>query len=61
VKLAVSMKGTLNIADQDQGWNLEVSIPWRSFADLADNPVPKPFFAFVCGEPPKAETLRIRG
>ena len=42
VQLAVSVKGTLNTAgDQDQGWNLEVAIPWRSFADLADNPVPK--------------------
>jgi hypothetical protein len=42
VKLAVSVKGTLNNSkDQDQGWSLEVAIPWSSFADLADNPVPK--------------------
>jgi hypothetical protein len=42
VQLAASIKGTLNMTgDQDQGWNLEVAIPWRSFADLADNPVPK--------------------
>jgi Carbohydrate family 9 binding domain-like len=42
VQLAVSIKGTLNVTgDQDQGWNLEVAIPWRSFADLADDPVPK--------------------
>jgi hypothetical protein len=42
VRLAVSTRGTLNsAADQDQGWNLEVAIPWRSFSDLADNPVPK--------------------
>ena len=42
VQVAVSIKGTLNITgDQDQGWNLEVAIPWRSFTDLADNPVPK--------------------
>lgn len=42
VRVAVSSKGTLNnSADQDQGWNLEVAIPWRAFADLADNPVPK--------------------
>ena len=42
VRLAVSRKGTLNKAgDQDKGWNLEVAIPWRSFADLTDNPVPK--------------------
>jgi len=43
VQLAVSIRGTLNITgDEDKGWNLEVAIPWRSFADLADNPVPKP-------------------
>lgn len=42
VRLAVSIKGTLNVSgDQDQGWSLEVAIPWRAFADLADNPVPK--------------------
>ena len=41
-RVAVTSKGSLNnSSDQDQGWNLEVSIPWRSFADLADNPVPK--------------------
>ena len=42
VRLAVSSQGTLNKnSDQDHGWNLEVSIPWRAFADLTDNPVPK--------------------
>ena len=42
VQLATSIKGTLNVSgDQDKGWNLEVAIPWRSFGDLADNPVPK--------------------
>ncbi len=42
VQLATSIKGTLNMSgDRDQGWSLEVAIPWRSFADLADNPVPK--------------------
>jgi len=42
VRVAVSSKGSLNSsADQDQGWNLEVSIPWRAFADLADKPVPR--------------------
>jgi hypothetical protein len=42
VRLAASIRGTLNnSADQDQGWSLEVAIPWRAFADLADNPVPK--------------------
>jgi hypothetical protein len=43
VQLAVNIRGTLNITgDEDKGWNLEVAIPWRAFADLADNPVPKP-------------------
>jgi hypothetical protein len=42
VQVAVSIKGTLNISgDRDQGWNLEVAIPWRAFSDLADNPVPR--------------------
>ncbi|MBV9549196.1 MAG: carbohydrate-binding family 9-like protein [Alphaproteobacteria bacterium] len=42
VRIATSMRGTLNnSADQDQGWSLEVAIPWRAFADLIDNPVPK--------------------
>lgn len=43
VRLAVSARGSLNnSSDRDQGWNLEVSIPWRSFSDLTDNPVPRP-------------------
>lgn len=42
VKLATSIRGTLNNSkDQDRGWSLEVAIPWSSFADLADNPVPQ--------------------
>lgn len=42
VRVAVSSKGTLNnSADQDQGWNLEVAIPWRAFGDLTDSVVPK--------------------
>lgn len=42
VQLASSIKGTLNMSgDQDQGWTLEVAIPWRAFADLAASPVPK--------------------
>jgi hypothetical protein len=37
------MRGTLNAGgDQDQGWSLEVAIPWSAFADLTNNPVPKP-------------------
>jgi len=43
VQLAAQIRGTLNLGgDQDQGWNLELAIPWRAFADLTDQPVPKP-------------------
>jgi hypothetical protein len=43
LQLAVSLTGTLNVTgDEDKGWNLEVAIPWKSFVDLIDNPVPKP-------------------
>jgi hypothetical protein len=43
VRLATSMRGTLNAGgDQDRGWSLEVAIPWAAFADLTNNPVPKP-------------------
>lgn len=42
VQLATSINGTLNVTgDHDQGWTLELAIPWRSFSDLADDPVPK--------------------
>ncbi len=42
VQVAVSINGTLSVTgDQDEGWNLEVAIPWRSFSDLTDNPVPR--------------------
>lgn len=43
VRLVTAMRGTLNASgDQDQGWSLEVAIPWAAFADLTNNPVPKP-------------------
>ena len=43
VRLATTMRGTLNMSgDQDQGWSLEVAIPWAAFVDLTNNPVPKP-------------------
>jgi hypothetical protein len=33
---------TLNKSkDRDQGWGLELAIPWSSFAELTANPVPK--------------------
>ncbi len=43
VQLAAQIRGTLNLTgDEDLGWNLEVAIPWRSFADLINQPIPKP-------------------
>ena len=42
VRIAVTINGTLNNStDQDQGWTLEVAIPWSAFSDLANNPIPK--------------------
>lgn len=42
VRIAVSLNGTLNNStDKDTGWSLEVAIPWSSFADLINNPVPR--------------------
>lgn len=35
VLLATHMRGTLNVrGDEDQGWTLEVAIPWTNFADI---------------------------
>ena len=43
VQISAQIRGTLNVSgDIDKGWNLEVAIPWRSFTDLTDQPVPKP-------------------
>lgn len=44
LKSAVSLRGTLNNpADRDTGWNLEVSIPWKSLAEIASGkPKPEP-------------------
>lgn len=42
VQLATTIRGTLNEADgTDQGWTLELAIPWVNFNDLAETP-PKP-------------------
>jgi hypothetical protein len=39
VLLATSIRGTLNTrGDQDQGWSLEVAIPWVNFEELAKRP-----------------------
>lgn len=35
VQLATHIRGTLNMtSDKDQGWSLEVAIPWKNFDDL---------------------------
>lgn len=40
-QLAVTVRGTLNQrGDKDQGWTLEVAIPWRAFRDFAGTPLP---------------------
>jgi len=42
VKLATSMRGTLNAAgDKDEGWSLEVSIPFENFRDMTREIPPK--------------------
>ena len=43
VKLATQLRGTLNArGDTDQGWDLEVAIPFRNFDDLTKGIPPKP-------------------
>ena len=40
VKLLSFIRGTLNTrGDKDQGWSLEVAIPWANFEELAKPPV----------------------
>ncbi len=39
VKLVSSIRGTLNMrGDQDEGWSLEVAIPWENFEEIAKRP-----------------------
>jgi hypothetical protein len=41
VELATFLDGTLNArGDRDQGWSLEVAIPWNNFEEFARRPVP---------------------
>ena len=41
VLLATFLKGTLNArGDKDQGWSLEVAIPWANFEELSKRPNP---------------------
>ena len=39
VQLATFIRGTVNMrGDEDQGWSLEVAIPWENFEELASRP-----------------------
>ena len=41
LKTAVHIRGTLNNpADKDDGWNVEIAIPWRALASNANRPTP---------------------
>jgi ketosteroid isomerase-like protein len=41
LKTAVHCRGTLNDAsDEDQGWDLEIVIPWTSLGEFANRPAP---------------------
>ena len=43
VQIASNIRGTLNVTgDQDEGWSLEVAIPWRNFEELAKRLPPEP-------------------
>ncbi len=43
VLLATNIRGTLNQSgDKDEGWTLEVAIPWKNFEELAKKSPPAP-------------------
>ena len=43
VKLATHIRGTLNqTGDKDDGWSLEVAIPWKNFSELGKTLPPTP-------------------
>lgn len=43
VKLATDLRGTMNVAgDKDEGWSLEVAIPFENFSDIIKDVPPKP-------------------
>src|SRR5258708_38170686 len=43
VQLATHIRGTLNqTGDKDEGWSLEVAIPWKNFTELTKVLPPKP-------------------
>ena len=43
VQLATNIRGTLNMtSDKDQGWTLELAIPWKNFEELGNGLAPRP-------------------
>ncbi len=43
VQLSTHLRGTLNVrGDKDEGWTLEVAIPWKNFEELAPKLPPEP-------------------
>jgi hypothetical protein len=41
LKVAVFLRGTLNVrGDKDEGWSLEVAIPWINFEEFSQRPTP---------------------
>jgi hypothetical protein len=43
VQIATHIRGTLNVTgDKDDGWSLEVAIPWSNFEELAKKLPPEP-------------------
>lgn len=41
VQLATHLRGTLNqTSDKDQGWTLELAIPWKNFVELSKTTLP---------------------
>jgi hypothetical protein len=43
VQLATHIRGTLNMTgDRDEGWSLEVAIPWKNFGELTKKLPPEP-------------------
>ncbi|MFN3322920.1 MAG: carbohydrate-binding family 9-like protein [Bryobacteraceae bacterium] len=43
VQLATHLRGTLNVtSDTDEGWSLELAIPWRNFEEVGGKMPPEP-------------------
>ena len=47
VQLATTLRGTVNArGDKDEGWTLEVAIPWVNFEELSKRPEPGTAWTF---------------